>query len=83
MRRTRQLLFQTETLKLELLNTPINQLDLKIEGTIFAQAIPLVKEELRRAGIRRLSQSSTFPLVMGASPASRSSRWGSTTFTPC
>jgi len=54
MRRTRQLLFQTETLKLELLNTPINQLDLKIEGTIFAQAIPLVKEELRRAGIRRL-----------------------------
>jgi len=54
MRRTRQLLFQTETLKLELLNTPINQLGLEFEGTIFAQAIPLVREELRRAGILRL-----------------------------
>jgi len=54
MRRTRELLFQTDTLKLELLNTPINQLDLKFEGTIFAQAIPVVKEELRRAGIRKL-----------------------------
>lgn len=54
MRRTRELLFQTDTLKLELLNTPIHQLDLKFEGTIFAQAIPVVKEELRRAGIRKL-----------------------------
>jgi hypothetical protein len=54
MRRTRELLFQTDTLKLELLNTPIGQLDLKHEGTIFAQAIPVVKEELKRAGIRRL-----------------------------
>lgn len=54
MRRTRELLFQTDTLKLELLNTPIHQLDLKFEDTIFAQAIPVVKEELRRAGIRKL-----------------------------
>jgi hypothetical protein len=54
MRRTRGLLYQIETLKLELLNTPINQLDLSFEGTIFAQAIPLVREELRRAGIRKL-----------------------------
>jgi hypothetical protein len=54
MRRTRELLFQTDTLKLELLNTPIYQLNLKTEGTIFAQAIPVVKEELKRAGIRKL-----------------------------
>jgi hypothetical protein len=54
MRRTRELLFQVDTLKLELLNTPIDQLNLKVEGTIFAQAIPVVKEELKRAGVRRL-----------------------------
>ncbi len=55
MRRTRELLYQTETLKLELLNTPINRLDLKMEDTIFSQAIPVVREELRRAGIKKLS----------------------------
>ncbi len=54
MRRTRELLYQTETLKLELLNTPINKLDLGIEGTIFGQAIPVVKEELRRSGVTKL-----------------------------
>jgi hypothetical protein len=54
MRRTRELLYQTETLKLELLATPIHQLDLKIEGTIFGQAIPVVREELRRSGITKL-----------------------------
>lgn len=54
MRRTRELLFQTDTLKLELLNTPINQLGLKYEDTIFAQAVPVVKEELKRAGLRKL-----------------------------
>lgn len=54
MRRSRELLFQTDTLKLELLNTPIDQLDLKLEGTIFAQAIPVVREELKRAGLRKL-----------------------------
>jgi hypothetical protein len=55
MRRSRELLFQTDTLKLELLNTPINQLDLRYEDTIFAQAIPVVREELRRAGLRKLN----------------------------
>ncbi len=54
MRRSRELLFSVDTQKLELLNTPICQLDLRIEGTIFAQAIPVVKAELRRAGITRL-----------------------------
>ena len=54
MRRSQELLFQTDTLKLELLNTPVNQLDLNYDDTIFAQAIPVVREELRRAGIRKL-----------------------------
>jgi hypothetical protein len=54
MRRTRELLYQTETLKLELLNTPVNQLALDIKNTIFGQAIPVVKEELRRAGVTKL-----------------------------
>lgn len=54
MRRSRELLFSVDTQKLELLNTPICQLDLCMEGTIFAQAIPVVKAELRRAGITKL-----------------------------
>ncbi len=54
MRRTRELLYQTETLKLELLNTPIRQLDLRIQDTIFGQAIPVIREELRRAGVTKL-----------------------------
>jgi hypothetical protein len=54
MRRTRALLYQTETLKAELLNTPVQQLALELKGTIFSQAIPVVKEELRRAGITQL-----------------------------
>jgi Putative zinc-binding metallo-peptidase len=53
-RRTRALLFQVETRKLELLQTPINQLDLKIKGTVFEQAIPTVQADLGRVGIRRL-----------------------------
>ncbi len=54
MRRSQALLFSTDTKKLELLNTPICELDLRFEGTIFAQAIPVVKHELRRAGITKL-----------------------------
>jgi hypothetical protein len=53
-RRTRQLLYQTESVKLELLNTPINQLGLKAEGTFLAQAIAVVKEDLKRAQIRKM-----------------------------
>ncbi len=54
MRRTRELLFQTDTRKLELLHTPINQLDLKIKGTIFDQVIPAVQKDLVRVGITKL-----------------------------
>jgi hypothetical protein len=53
-RRTREQLFQVDTRKLELLQTPINQLDLKIKDTIFEQAIPDVQTEIDRAGIRKL-----------------------------
>jgi len=53
-RHTRQLLYQTETLKLELLNTPINELGLSIEGTYLEEAIAIVRGDLKRAGIRRL-----------------------------
>ena len=54
MRRSRELLYQTETQKLELLNTPVNQLGLRVKGTIFEQAIPSVKEEMKSAGIGKL-----------------------------
>ena len=54
MRRTRELLYQIDTRKLELLQTPINQLDLKIKGTIFEQAIHAVQEDLARVGIKKL-----------------------------
>ena len=54
MRRSRGLLYQIETQKLELLNTPINQLGLKVKDTVFEHAIPQVKDELRGAGVRKL-----------------------------
>jgi hypothetical protein len=54
MRRTRELLYQTETTKLELLSTPIHALDLSMKDAIFGQAIPVVREELRRAGLTKL-----------------------------
>lgn len=54
MRKSRQLLYQAETLKTELLNTPINRLGLRIKGTIFEQAIATVRAELRKKGITKL-----------------------------
>ena len=54
MRRTRQLLHHTETLKLELLNTPINRLGVRIKGSFYETAIPQVISELRAAGVGRL-----------------------------
>jgi hypothetical protein len=53
-RRTRELLYQVETRKLELLQTPINQLNLSIKGTIFESAIPTIQHDLLRVGIRKL-----------------------------
>ena len=54
MRRSRQLLHQTETLKLELLNTQINRLGLRIKGSFYESAIPQVLSELRAAGVGKL-----------------------------
>ncbi|MBP7601223.1 MAG: hypothetical protein KA750_07750, partial [Thermoflexales bacterium] len=54
MRKSRALLHQTETLKTEILHTPVNRLGLKIKGTIFEQAIPTVMAELRSHGIAKL-----------------------------
>lgn len=54
MRNSRQQLYQAETLKTEVLNTPVNRLGLRIKGTIFEQAIPTVMAELRESGITKL-----------------------------
>lgn len=54
MRDTRLLLNQVETLKLELLNTPINELGVAIEGTFLAEAIATVRADLKRAAIRKM-----------------------------
>jgi len=54
MRRTRQLLYSPETLKLEVLTTPINRLGLTIENSYFADAIATSHEDLRRMRIRHL-----------------------------
>ncbi|MBX7213176.1 MAG: putative zinc-binding metallopeptidase [Thermoflexales bacterium] len=55
MRKTRALLYQPETIKTEVLNTPIHRLGLRVKGTIFEQAIPTVMGELRAKGITRLN----------------------------
>lgn len=54
MRTTRQLLFSPQTQKLELLNTPINRLGLKLDGSLAGDAVRTAREDLRRAGIHRL-----------------------------
>ena len=54
MRRSRELLFNLDTQKLELLLTPINRLDVSIEGSWFANAIRTARADLRRAGIGKL-----------------------------
>ena len=54
MRRSRELLFNSDTQKLELLLTPLNRLGLQIEGTYLAEAIRLALADLKRVGIRKL-----------------------------
>lgn len=55
MRRSRALLHQVETLKLELLHTPINRLGLGLKGSYYEQAIPVVREDLARVGLTKLN----------------------------
>ena len=54
MRRTKQLLYSLETIKLETLTTPINRLGLTIDGTYFAEAIGQAREDMKRARIRKI-----------------------------
>lgn len=51
MRRSQQLLFGEDTLKLELLTTPIRRLPLDWEGSVFERLVGRVERELDRAGI--------------------------------
>ncbi len=57
MRLSRQLLFSRDTQKLELLNTPIRDLDVSLKDGLLGEAISLVNEDLRRLRIRRLDLS--------------------------
>jgi len=54
MRYTRQLLYDRDTLKVEILTTPINRLGLKIKGTFLETAIRRTREELQRISITKL-----------------------------
>ena len=54
MRRSRGLLFNTDTEKLELLLTPLNRLNLCIEGSPLEEPVHRGMTDLRRAGIKKL-----------------------------
>ncbi|MCS6910500.1 MAG: putative zinc-binding metallopeptidase [Anaerolineales bacterium] len=54
MRRSRELLFNDDTLRLELLLTPLNRLDVSIERSYFNEAIRIAREDLKRLRIRQL-----------------------------
>ncbi len=62
-RKTRELLYSRDTLKLETLTTPINQLGLKIKGTLIDEAIRRTREDMARVGITQLNP--TFYLSNG------------------
>ena len=55
MRRTRQLLYSEETLRLELLTTPLNRLDISIETSpLLSEAVRLVKADMARMRLKKL-----------------------------
>jgi hypothetical protein len=54
MRRSRDLLFNTNTRKLELLTTPLNRLGLTIENSCLADAVRQGLADLKRVGINKL-----------------------------
>ncbi len=54
MRHSRDLLFNADTLKLETLLTPLNQLGLKLEGSDLAEPIRLALADLKRVRINKL-----------------------------
>jgi len=54
MRRSRDLLFNLDTQKLELLLTPLNRLGLRIDDSALAEPVRIGMADLRRAGIKKL-----------------------------
>ncbi len=54
MRRSRELLFNADTQKYELLLTPLNRLDVSIETSYFAEAIRTARADLKRVRIHLL-----------------------------
>ena len=54
MRHSRELLFNADTLKLEFLLTPLNQLGLKIEGSDLEEPIHVALADLKRVHIKKL-----------------------------
>jgi len=54
-RKTRELLYSNDTLKLEILTTPINQLGLQIKGTLIDEAIRRTREDMARVGLTQLN----------------------------
>ena len=53
-RKTRELLYSRDTLKLEILTTPINELGLQVKGTLIDEAIRRTREDMARVGITQL-----------------------------
>ena len=54
MSRAYDLLYSPETLKLEILTTPINRLGCTIEGTFLEHAIRTVRKDMKRVGMTKL-----------------------------
>lgn len=54
-RKTRELLYSADTLKLETLTTPINKLGLAIKGTLIDEAIRRTRDDMARVGITQLN----------------------------
>jgi hypothetical protein len=54
MRRSRGLLFNTDTQKLELLLTPLNRLNLSLEDCWLNEAVRIARADLKRCGLTRL-----------------------------
>jgi hypothetical protein len=52
--RVHDLLYSSETLKLEALTTPINKLGYTIEGSFLEEAIRVVRRDMKRVGITQL-----------------------------
>src|SRR5690242_313270 len=54
MRRSRDLLFNTDTQKLELLLTPLNKLGVTLEGCDLAEAIRIARADMKRVRLNKL-----------------------------